>query len=165
MECEISVRPKWIDCLSKRKCISNRRLQPQHRCPTTRTSWCLVHVPATSYPAASLKWTSKWCHTRWQFERWIPLTLFRQFSFSIPPIYIKRKKNVFSEIVNAMVFVADSSLSFFNIENGWGFDRVPGHLVLGLDPWDCSRFRAFVPKPPTTIAWVPLTVPEAARLL
>jgi hypothetical protein len=39
-----------------------------------------------------------------------------------------------------------------------GFDRVPGHLVLGLDPWDCSRFRAFVPMLPTTIAWVPFTV-------
>ena len=71
--------------------------------------------------------------------------------FLNPPIYIKRKK-VFLVKLLMRCFVADSSLSFFNIRNGWGFDRVPGHLVLGLDPWDCSRFRAFVPKPPTTIA-------------
>ena len=52
------------------------------------------------------------------------------------------------------------SFPFPHLKRVWGsgYDRVPGHLVLGLDPWDCSRFRAFVPMLPTTIAWVPFTV-------
>ena len=54
--------------------------------------------------------------------------------------------------VNALVPI----LSFHSSAAKWvGFgivNRVPDHRVLGLAPWDCSRFKACVPLPPTTNA-------------
>ncbi len=56
--------------------------------------------------------------------------------------------------VNTLVPILSSSPSSAKWV-GIGFaNRVPDHRVLGLAPWDCSRFRAYVPLRPTTNAWV-----------